>query len=373
MPRRALLIAAALPLVVSSTIARADTGYAITITQASSSLTYSFNASVPFGASGTPTVYSTLVGENDPMKPAAEQTRTHLGLSCSGIASTVNDTVHISGAITASGSASGASAPHPGGTFSLGLNTTTGVCRLQDLNINLLASGSISSSASLSNFTYQSFCTVNPSCTAFYLIPITLPLGTVDLTSLLAQQTPGVPDSGTLTPVSGNPNQWNFSVTTTVTVTPTISFSGAPLAADPQQLPMTLAGTVTISGNTATIAASTNLTYSPPATAPGPQAPTPFQIPAGSPLCSGINIVLTLNILSSTVTNNTTATLSASGPRFNCKCDTNTNGVVEVQDIFDFLNLWFAGSPLADFNGGGLSIQDIFDFLNCWFQAPVGC
>jgi hypothetical protein len=41
-----------------------------------------------------------------------------------------------------------------------------------------------------------------------------------------------------------------------------------------------------------------------------------------------------------------------------------------VQDIFDFLNAWFAGSPSADYNGGGLSVQDIFDYLNAWF---AGC
>jgi hypothetical protein len=377
MTRRALILTSALPLVLSPALAAADTGYHITVTQSTSSLSYSFNASAPFGAStptGMPTIYSTLVGADDTTLPAAEQTRTHLGLSCTGIAATVNDPVHISGSITASGSGSGSSAPHPSGTFSLGLNTTTGVCRLQDLNLNLVASGSISSSASLSQFTYQSFCAVNPSCTAFYLFPVTLPLGTVDLTSLLAQQAPGVPDSGTLTPVAGMPGQYNFSVTTTVTVTPTVSFSGAPIAATPQDLPITLAGTVTIAGNTATIAASTQLMYAPPAAAPGLQAPTPFTIPAGSPLCSGINIVLTMNILSTTITNNTTATINAAGPRFTCKCDINNDGVVTVQDIFDFLSYWFASNPIADFNGtGGISTQDIFDFLSCWFTPPVGC
>jgi hypothetical protein len=40
-----------------------------------------------------------------------------------------------------------------------------------------------------------------------------------------------------------------------------------------------------------------------------------------------------------------------------------------VQDIFDFLNAWFAGNANADFNGGGLAVQDIFDFLNAWFSG----
>ncbi len=60
-------------------------------------------------------------------------------------------------------------------------------------------------------------------------------------------------------------------------------------------------------------------------------------------------------------------------PTDSCACgpgDFNASGEVEILDIFDFLNAWFAGSPAADINGGGLAIQDIFDFLNAWF---AGC
>jgi uncharacterized membrane protein len=54
-----------------------------------------------------------------------------------------------------------------------------------------------------------------------------------------------------------------------------------------------------------------------------------------------------------------------------CVPDHNDNGAVEVQDIFDFLNDWFANLSKADANGNGvLEIQDIFDFLNAWF---LGC
>jgi hypothetical protein len=53
-----------------------------------------------------------------------------------------------------------------------------------------------------------------------------------------------------------------------------------------------------------------------------------------------------------------------------CKADFNQNGSLQVQDIFDFLNGWFAGAANTDMNGGGLAVQDIFDFLNAWF---AGC
>lgn len=53
--------------------------------------------------------------------------------------------------------------------------------------------------------------------------------------------------------------------------------------------------------------------------------------------------------------------------------DFNRNGTLQVQDIFDYLNAWFAASSAADYNrSGGLEVQDIFDFLNGWFGGCVG-
>jgi hypothetical protein len=35
------------------------------------------------------------------------------------------------------------------------------------------------------------------------------------------------------------------------------------------------------------------------------------------------------------------------------------------------VNVWLASDPRADFNGmDGINVQDIFDFLNAWF---AGC
>lgn len=54
-----------------------------------------------------------------------------------------------------------------------------------------------------------------------------------------------------------------------------------------------------------------------------------------------------------------------------CAADFNENGGLDIQDIFDYLNAWFAGNPATDFNAsGGIEVQDIFDFLNAWF---AGC
>jgi hypothetical protein len=54
-----------------------------------------------------------------------------------------------------------------------------------------------------------------------------------------------------------------------------------------------------------------------------------------------------------------------------CPANFNLTGGVTVQDIFDFLSAWFAGSAGADFNSvGGITVQDVFDFLQAWF---LGC
>jgi hypothetical protein len=53
-----------------------------------------------------------------------------------------------------------------------------------------------------------------------------------------------------------------------------------------------------------------------------------------------------------------------------CRANFDCSSLLEVQDIFTFLNAWFAADPRANFNGGALSVQDIFDFLNAWF---AGC
>jgi hypothetical protein len=68
----------------------------------------------------------------------------------------------------------------------------------------------------------------------------------------------------------------------------------------------------------------------------------------------------------------TALTTSASFVRVRaCPSDYNGTGTLEVQDIFDYLNGWFAGNLRADFNRNGtLAVQDIFDYLNAWF---AGC
>lgn len=53
-----------------------------------------------------------------------------------------------------------------------------------------------------------------------------------------------------------------------------------------------------------------------------------------------------------------------------CAADFNCSTTTTVEDIFDFLNAWFAQEPRSDLDGNGVTTADIFDFLNAWF---AGC
>ncbi len=57
-----------------------------------------------------------------------------------------------------------------------------------------------------------------------------------------------------------------------------------------------------------------------------------------------------------------------------CHADFNKNGAISAQDLFDYLNAWFAGSPFAKFGGDGTQtpqVADVFEFINAWFAG--GC
>lgn len=51
-----------------------------------------------------------------------------------------------------------------------------------------------------------------------------------------------------------------------------------------------------------------------------------------------------------------------------CAADFNCSGDVSVQDLFEFLQAWFAGEMAADSDGSGaVGMADIFGFLRSWF------
>ncbi|MCC6321298.1 MAG: hypothetical protein IT438_07670 [Phycisphaerales bacterium] len=334
---------------------------------ATSAVSYNISASAPFAGDMTGNTAATPPTR---LKHGTFRFGFPPGVNCSGWTPTTNEAIVVSGSVTASGASSNI---RPTGTFQLALDTAANTATLQGLSLNLLGTSTATIAASLSNFRYENFCAVDPACELPFLIPLTLPLGNATVSALSVQQSPGAA-AGTITPVAGSPNSWNFAfpaveVTTNVTAT----FSGSPLPVAPQTLATPFTGTIVINGNTATITSTLDLNLTPdPVTTPTPLAPLPFTIPAGQQLCAGLNLILSMTINSSTFTNTSTANLVADGTRIACRCDWNNSGSVTIQDVFDFLTSYFGAS--ADFNADtSTTVQDIFDFLTCFFARPLGC
>ncbi len=343
--------------------ARAADTYTFTITSASSSVGYTASASVPFAGN--------MTGDTTATPP----TRTKRGtfsfpffVTCGNFTPTTNEPIIISGAIAASGNGMNI---RPTGAFTLSINPATSSSSVRGLSLNLLGTSSATITASLSNFRYETFCTVNPTCSQPFLTAISLPVGNVTVSQLTAIQPEGAA-LGTLTPAGAN--TFTFAIPMLVDVNATASLTGAPLPTAPQQVPIVFSGTIVLNGDAATVTNTLTVDLAPPATTtPVDLPPTPFSIPTGIPLvCGGPNLLLALTISSSTIAIGATANLTSSGTRILCPCDWNGVGGLTLQDLFDYLNSFFTNT--GDFNtDGATSVQDIFDFFTCYFARPAGC
>ncbi len=109
----------------------------------------------------------------------------------------------------------------------------------------------------------------------------------------------------------------------------------------------------------------------------GTCASTPCTAPISGACCRGVLCSITTPA-ACTGTNTTFNGAPLCNPSGNnsspcCRADFNHVNGLSIQDIFDYLNAWFAGSLTTDTenNGAGpLTIQSIFNFLNLWF---AGC
>lgn len=54
-----------------------------------------------------------------------------------------------------------------------------------------------------------------------------------------------------------------------------------------------------------------------------------------------------------------------------CRCDVNGDGNITIDDLFQYLNLYFTGAGDVDGNGA-TTIDDLFLFLNCYFSNCAG-
>jgi hypothetical protein len=102
-----------------------------------------------------------------------------------------------------------------------------------------------------------------------------------------------------------------------------------------------------------------------------------FDVPASVPLTSSMRLRFvaddtgTGSLVEAAVDDVRVTVFRCVPPVSVCPADASGDGSLTVDDIFVFLNRWFANDVLADFSqSGGVTLDDIFVFLEAWF---AGC
>lgn len=185
------------------------------------------------------------------------------------------------------------------GSFRLTADTATNTAWLDVLLANLLNSGPLTTSATIT-IEYDSFRTRNPTSVYPGGIPIELPLGEAQVTSMtLTQQ--GGPVAGILTPIDRSDYQFAFLVPAVLSVTAT--FMGTPLTVPDTVVAMPFAGELAVNGDTAQIISVQPFQFSntsnPGTTLPQFAMDVPTIVPPGN--TASLLFDLTLNEVSSGV------------------------------------------------------------------------
>lgn len=324
--------------------------FAFTLNQPQSTINAAFRTEADF--------FGTFVG-NYNAKTNPTGTRTLLGTF--GVCTAGNQDIGYTG----SGSAAGNPTTNPTGDFLLRIDTETETATLYNLRIDMLG-GATPTVQSESTMNYQAFRTCNP--TGFFpSIPVSLSLGEVVITRLAATQ---VCASSVGTIKNLNPGTYTFNVPTTVLVDSGVSFAGGEQKTAPVEIPVIVAGNVTI-GDVMAVADVT-LTLELDQAVEGPFVVAEDRVfDLDNPLGGTVHLLIDVTLDSITLDLTAGASIRANGivTATPCPADWNRDGSLNSQDFFDFLSAFFQGS--ADFNcSSDTNSQDFFDFLSGFF---AGC
>lgn len=177
------------------------------------------------------------------------------------------------------------------GTFSTDLFPATGTLLMRDYSADLLASGPVGLPITLT-LLYESFRTRNPSSVYPGGAPVPLPFGEATLTQLTAAQ--AAPAPGTLTPTA--PGQYDFSVVVPVVLSASFTILGNAFELPAAPAAIALAGTLAVSGSTATLDSSQPFEFS-ITPAPGVALPQfPLDLPTVLPPGSVAHLLLDLTL-----------------------------------------------------------------------------
>lgn len=176
------------------------------------------------------------------------------------------------------------------GTFRMSFDIGNGLVQVENFFSNFLSSGSESLPATIT-LLYENFRTRNPDSTYIGGFPVTLPIGTLNLTTLSATQT-GL-GGGTLTPTG--PNTYSFNALIPIDLAFAADLLGNPLA---NTLPFALPfmGEVTLMGNQASLTSLQPLAFDEniplDIALPGFELPLPTILPPGGTA----NVIFNLNL-----------------------------------------------------------------------------
>jgi hypothetical protein len=140
----------------------------------------------------------------------------------------------------------------PTGSFGMDLDIPGFSMGIDDLDMDLLGGSAGSMSVDIT-LIFSTFRTYNPDSLYVGGIPLTIPLGNVNVTAATAQQT-GASTAGALWPGT-RPNDYDFTATVPVLFSLTADFNGSPISVPPFNLMMPVTGTITLTGTGATISA----------------------------------------------------------------------------------------------------------------------
>jgi hypothetical protein len=140
----------------------------------------------------------------------------------------------------------------PSGVFSMNLDPGTLSMSLSGTDVDILAGSSGTASVSVT-LLFSTFRTYNPDSLYVGGIPVTIPLGNINVTGATAVQT-GASMGGTLVPGAGA-NDYDFAAVVPVLMTLTADFNGVAIPIPPIDLSMPVTGLVTLTSSGATASA----------------------------------------------------------------------------------------------------------------------
>ena len=347
--------------------------YQFTVNQPTSTVAYTIAVNVAFRTAATPddprrsTIVGSAAGPDGIVGNAdddAAGTRTVPGIFGGNTA--LNTPIPLTSGSAAISAASGATPPRPTGAYLLTLSPgaagAPGTVTLSGLDLDLLG-GSVAGVNATVTIGFGTFRTRQPSCLLPGL-PINVPVGNAQVTSLTAQQV-SAQDTGALVPVAGTTDQYTFAIPVQARITPAVTLSGAPVPVDPIDIVLVFGGTVTVGANGASSAVDLSVDQSNVTPIVQALAPQAFD----EPVCNGH---LLANLVLNSVTSNvqTTSHINAVGvPAFEL-ADFNRDGIVDPDDLADYIAAYFSvpSDARCDVNADGIiDPDDLADYISLYF------